>query len=101
MTTSTITARRKGDPQHHVDGNYPGEGPTTDWVSHPLKGSSPCKVVCCEGIRVSSTDAWLVGLQSVVCSELVCSRLRAVGCVQSVGVQAVGEKSVGVYAVRG
>ena len=63
--------------------NYPGEGPTADWVSHPLKGSSPRDVVCCKGIRVSSTDEWLVGLQSVVfragLQSVACSRLRAVG----------------------
>ena len=36
----------------------------------------------------------------LVCSQLWLKSWSAVGCVQSVGVQAVGEQSVGAYAVR-
>ena len=49
-------------PKHEFFLNYPGEGPTTDWVSHPLKGWSRCKVVCCEGVRVPSNAAWSLGV---------------------------------------
>ena len=72
MNTDVFTESHKS-----IKNNYRREGPTTDWVSHPLKGWSRCKVVCCEGVRVPSNAAWSLGVAVGACRRLVCSRLCA------------------------
>ena len=63
---------------------YPDEGPTTDWVVHPSKGSFISRSFAVGSVVCRQLLRGLLG-----CSQLCVEGWSAVGCVQSVGVQAV------------